>query len=246
LKTLIVTSYTTFLPGNYDDVIIGLAQCPHVHGLVVLDNSSFSHIWTGLALIGLGARRMGLNLVGNNFGASHRRRLHAYLAAGKQVWTMSSVNSPESLGLVVAEGIDLILNARTRCIYKEPILSAPRLGCINIHHGLLPEQRGTMCDLWALAEGEAAGFTLHKMTAKIDAGQILARVPVSRPGDLDYQAYLRRAMGLELAATTSLLAELAASGACATIANHATGARPHRRNPPAAAVRHMIRKGMIL
>lgn len=246
MRTLIVTSYTTFVPGNYDDMIIGLAGCPHVHGLVVLDNSSLDHLWTGLALIGLGAHRMGRSLLRNNFGASYRRRQRAYLAAGKKIWTMSSMNSPEALGLVECEGIDLIVNARTRCIYKDPILNAPRLGCINIHHGLLPEQRGTMCDLWALAEGDAAGFTLHQMTGKIDAGRIFAAVQVSRPRDLDYLAYLRRAMGLELAAVTRLLAELAANGASATVPNHATNARPYRRNPQAAAVRHMLRKGMIL
>jgi len=97
-----------------------------------------------------------------------------------------------------------------------------------------------------LAEGEGAGFSLHQMTAKIDAGQIVKTVQVSQPGDSDYIAYLRRAMALELAATQQLLARLASGGAVAGVDNLPTINRPHRRNPSAAAFRHMLKQGMIL
>ncbi|MCX6110364.1 MAG: formyltransferase family protein [Proteobacteria bacterium] len=246
MRTLIVTSRTTFVPGNYDDMIIGLATCPQVHGLVVLDNRSAALVKNALALLAVGARGLGLSLLRNTFGFSHRRRLEAYRQAGKKVWTMTDFNSQEAVSLVKAQAIDLIVNARTRCIYQEGILGAPRLGCINVHHGLLPDQRGTMCDLWALAEGEGAGFSLHQMTAKIDAGQILKTVQVSHPGDSDYLAYLRRAMALELAATQQLLADLGSGGTVAGFANRPTMRRPHRRNPSAAAFRHMLKQGMIL
>ena len=71
------------------------------------------------------------------------------------------------------ENIDLIINARTRSIYQSAILNAPKLGCLNIHHGLLPEQRGLMCDFWAHLEGTDFGFSIHKMTEKIDDGPLV-------------------------------------------------------------------------
>ncbi|MEW6711615.1 MAG: formyltransferase family protein, partial [Candidatus Riflebacteria bacterium] len=59
----------------------------------------------------------------------------------------SSVNKPEAISYLSTLEPDLIANIRTRNIYKKPVLDLPKIGCINIHHGILPENRGTMCDL---------------------------------------------------------------------------------------------------
>ena len=82
-------------------------------------------------------------------------------------------NSPDFLEFVKNHQTDLLINARTRFIYKSKILKLPRLGAINIHHGLLPEFRGTMCDLWALYNNRPTGFSIHVMEKKIDNGGII-------------------------------------------------------------------------
>src|SRR5690606_523522 len=93
------------------------------------------------------------------------------------------------------------------CIYKRSILQAPRLGCLNVHHGLLPRYRGTMCDLYALSEGREAGFSVHVMTPKLDAGPILRRQIVGG-GTRDYLSYLRHTGPIEARVLTELVDEI--------------------------------------
>lgn len=246
MKTLLVTSQLTFIPLNYDDLIAGLAACPHVGGLLVLRNRDPKLILKAFALIGSGAWRLGMNLLVNRSSASRRRRLAAYAAQGKPVWEQDTINCPESVALVAANRFDLILNARTRFIYKKAILSAPSLGCINIHHGLLPEQRGTMCDLWALSEDRPAGFSMHVMTAAVDAGQILARVTVSDGHDRHFPNYLRRACRMELDESARVLEALEDTGRLEGHPNPRPENLVMRRNPDFRQLRRMIRHGMRL
>ena len=93
--------------------------------------------------------------------------------------------------------IDLIINIRTRCIYKNEILNSPKFGCINVHHGILPKYRGTLCDLYALADSRPAGFTIHTMNEKIDDGDILLTCEVSDGKEKDYMKYLTKASAIE-------------------------------------------------
>ncbi|MBC7658340.1 MAG: hypothetical protein H7249_01380 [Chitinophagaceae bacterium] len=208
VKALLVTSRVTFTPDNYDTLVIGLAQHPDIGGLLILDNSSRDLTLKGLALAGLGASGMGMNLLLNQYGLSHTRRLRAFEDAGKPVWILTTVNSPEALAIIKNHGFELVINARTRCIYKKAILDAPRLGCINIHHGLLPLQRGTSCDMWNLSEGKATGFSIHCMAEKIDDGPILTVVQVDDGSERNYTAYLKRGAGLELQEIKNVLTRL--------------------------------------
>lgn len=55
--------------------------------------------------------------------------------------------------------------------------------CINIHPSLLPKYRGPNPIFWQIRNGETqTGVTLHKVSEKIDAGDILAckKVPYTR------------------------------------------------------------------
>jgi methionyl-tRNA formyltransferase len=65
---------------------------------------------------------------------------------------------------------------------KEPILSAPTFGCINIHPSLLPAYRGAAPIQRALMDGkEETGVTVFRLVDAMDAGPILAqrRYPIS-------------------------------------------------------------------
>lgn len=187
MKILVVTSEVTFVPENYNRFLEGLfAELQgekelHLE-LAILKNNAFSLTLKGLILALMGAPRIGLSLTKNTFKARFKDRKE--LAAQYQVPLsfFDNPNSPDFYQFVKNQGFDLIINARTRYIYKSKILKLPPLGAINIHHGLLPDYRGTMCDLWALFENRPTGFTIHVMEKKIDNGAIIRRIETSSPG----------------------------------------------------------------
>lgn len=54
------------------------------------------------------------------------------------------------------------------------IYSIFKAGMLNIHHEVLPDFAGGQSVVWPLVEGkEWTGFSIHKVTRKIDAGDIL-------------------------------------------------------------------------
>ena len=56
----------------------------------------------------------------------------------------------------------------------EVVWAMPRLGTFNLHASLLPQYRGAAPINWAIINGETeTGVTLHYMTAKPDAGDIV-------------------------------------------------------------------------
>lgn len=182
MRFLIVTSEVTFVRENYNQFLESLfsEEKEHIYALIVLKNNNYQMILKGLGLAAMGAPETGLNLINNSIQAKSKD--HEKIARKYDIPTLyfNSANDPEFINYVKNNQIDLIVNARTRDIYKKKILNAPRLGCINIHHGLLPYYRGTMCDLYALSEGRDAGFSIHKMEKKIDDGDIIEVVPVTK------------------------------------------------------------------
>ena len=61
-------------------------------------------------------------------------------------------------------------------IIKEPFLSAPKYGCINIHPSLLPEYRGAAPVQRALLDGRKyTGVSVFQLVKAMDAGGILAQ-----------------------------------------------------------------------
>ncbi|MDR2180342.1 MAG: methionyl-tRNA formyltransferase [Synergistaceae bacterium] len=67
-------------------------------------------------------------------------------------------------------------------LIKEPFLSAPRYGCLNIHPSLLPRWRGAAPIQRALMNGDTAiGVTVFRLVEELDAGPILARMELPVP-----------------------------------------------------------------
>ena len=92
-------------------------------------------------------------------------------------------NSPEYPGFV--DGVralvpDLILVNSYSMRLGAELLDLPRLGCVNVHGGLLPEYRGSNPIQWALLNDEVeTGVTMHYMTEGFDQGDIIARERVA-------------------------------------------------------------------
>lgn len=231
LRALLVTSRVTFVPENYNQLVCGLANVPHVVGCIVINNRDWRIVLQALALILTGAApRMGFQLLQNFFGDLLHHKRRAYEGSRKMFLMVKDLNSDAALEVLRREKIDIILNARTRTIFKKKLLEAPRLGCINIHHGLLPNQRGLMCDFWAHLENTSSGFSIHQMTTKLDAGSILNVVEV--PTDkTNYLHSIYEGSKLELQAAKEVLAEIARSGQVNGFKNEITPDTVYRKNP---------------
>jgi len=71
--------------------------------------------------------------------------------------------------------LDVAVVAAYGRILPTDVLSAPRLGCVNVHASLLPRWRGAAPIQWAIASGDAeTGGCLMQMEAGLDTGPVLA------------------------------------------------------------------------
>lgn len=81
-------------------------------------------------------------------------------------------NDPHVLEWFKAREIDIIIMSQGH-ILKDALLEVPRLGVINRHAGLLPENKGLMPYLWAVIEDIPHAISYHVATRDIDAGAVL-------------------------------------------------------------------------
>ena len=81
-----------------------------------------------------------------------------------------------------ALGLDAAVVAAYGLILPQPMLDAPRRGCLNIHASLLPRWRGAAPIQAAILAGDAeTGITIMQMDAGLDTGPMLLRqgVPIT-------------------------------------------------------------------
>lgn len=101
---------------------------------------------------------------------------------GIPVHLPEKVNEPPWPAAIRAAAPDFLFSFYYRSMLGKEILAAARLGAMNLHGSLLPKFRGRAPVNWVLVKGEAeTGVTLHMMTEKPDAGDIVAQaaVPIS-------------------------------------------------------------------
>jgi methionyl-tRNA formyltransferase len=121
-------------------------------------------------------------------------------ASKRGIPCLGSAEAPPALGAVRQLAPDLILSVFYGRIFREPMISLPRLGTLNLHFGLLPEYRGNRPMPWAMINDDLPGMTLHHVDAGIDSGDIIARLPVPpRPNETMSDLYHRASgVGLDL------------------------------------------------
>ncbi|MBU8870529.1 MAG: methionyl-tRNA formyltransferase [Gemmatimonadales bacterium] len=77
---------------------------------------------------------------------------------------------------VLAEEPDAVVVVAFGHILREPLLSTPPLGCINVHASLLPRWRGVSPVQYSILHGDSwSGVTIMRMDAGVDTGPILAQ-----------------------------------------------------------------------
>ena len=96
---------------------------------------------------------------------------------GIDVRTPKSLKSPEEQAAFAALEADVAVVAAYGLILPQPILDAPKLGCLNVHASILPCWRGAAPIHRAIMAGDpVTGVTIMQMEAGLDTGPMLATV----------------------------------------------------------------------
>ncbi|MBM3654426.1 MAG: methionyl-tRNA formyltransferase, partial [Alphaproteobacteria bacterium] len=92
---------------------------------------------------------------------------------GLPVRTPKSLKSAEAQGEFAALNADVAVVAAYGLLLPQPILDAPRYGCLNLHGSLLPRWRGAAPIQRAIMAGDAeSGVMVMKMEAGLDTGPV--------------------------------------------------------------------------
>lgn len=98
-------------------------------------------------------------------------------ALGIAVRTPLSLKAAEEQAAFTALEADVAVVAAYGLILPQPILDAPRHGCLNVHGSLLPRWRGAAPVQRAILAGdEMTGVTIMQMERGLDTGPMLATV----------------------------------------------------------------------
>ena len=95
--------------------------------------------------------------------------------AGLKVRTPASLRDPDAQQAFAALGLDAAVVAAYGLILPEPILCAPKHGCLNVQASLLPRWRGAAPIQRAILAGDQrTGITILQMERGLDTGPMLA------------------------------------------------------------------------
>jgi len=92
-----------------------------------------------------------------------------------------TINAPAVLDQLRALQPDFLVVAAFGQFLREPVLTLPKHGCVNIHASLLPRYRGAAPVAWAIIRGEReTGVTTFVLDEGMDTGPLLLQraVPI--------------------------------------------------------------------
>ncbi len=116
---------------------------------------------------------------------SFKQRFRPYFLAKRnsiKTYEASEVNTKWFADTVKNSSIDYLFTFGFR-ILKEPIIAAPKLGCINFHPAYLPFNRGASPSQWVLNSAqEFTGLSFHEITKGIDEGAIVEQHKIPLTG----------------------------------------------------------------
>lgn len=108
------------------------------------------------------------------------------LAQNIPCFDLGSLKSDDFYEAVKALNPDLILCFGFPKLVPQRILDLARISAVNIHPGFLPARGGGTPVRWAIVKGDKqVGLTAHVMTAKFDAGKIVAERSIPLLNDDD-------------------------------------------------------------
>jgi folate-dependent phosphoribosylglycinamide formyltransferase PurN len=155
---------------------------------------------------------------------------------GLKTETVTDVNAPAFHDRLRSLGVEAIVTFHFDQILSAATIAVAPCGGINVHAGLLPEQRGPTPTLHALLTPTPSfGVTLHRLAPRIDAGAILAREEIALPAGTSGLAAAER---LHLAALPLLDAVLE-DFLAGTARSRPMGPGPYRSFPTASELRRI-------
>lgn len=106
---------------------------------------------------------------------------------------VSDVNAPGYVERLRESKPDLLVSVAASQIFKRDLLAVPRLACVNVHTGPLPEYRGMMPVFWQMYDRrQSITVTLHTMTPDIDVGSVLLQREVPLEGERNLDLVIRK------------------------------------------------------
>lgn len=132
------------------------------------------------------------------------------LAHETPVLQPEKINAPESLAALREWNADLFVVAAYGQILSADVISAPRLGSINLHASLLPKYRGAAPIQYAMWKGETeTGVTIFQIEPKLDAGPIHGVVSTEIDSHETYGELQDRLAELSVPLTLKVVEQLA-------------------------------------
>ncbi|MGH7143712.1 MAG: formyltransferase [Planctomycetota bacterium] len=112
-------------------------------------------------------------------------------ALGVPVLLPDDPNSEEMAQALAALNPEVVFSFYYRTVLKKRILNLFKRGAFNLHGSLLPAYRGCAPINWQILHGETrTGVTLHRMTPRIDGGDIIDQLPLDiGPDDTALMAF---------------------------------------------------------
>lgn len=247
MRIALVTSEVNYVRDNYHYLIREVIRHhgSSVKAIVVIRTLDWKLVLKMLALPFMGCPGLAWNLFRNAVRVKVGGFFNQFITQERKIFYTHNINSVESQRFLRSLDLDLILNARTRNIYKKDVLEIPRWGCMNIHHGMLPQYRGTMCDLWALAQGRPVGFSIHWMNQKIDDGKLIRVEEVGHLPTKNYAHVPYISSQQEARALIEVLSTFEKQGPIEGVENPKT-ALPHTKNPNLKQIRWIRSQGVDL
>src|SRR5215469_7451669 len=147
---------------------------------------------------------------------------------GLQLIRAGNLNQPSAVESLRSLNPDLGIVIGTR-ILKPAIFSVPRLGCINLHKGAVPDYRGMPPGFWEIYDGaETAGVTVRFVDAGLDTGDIVGTSEITiHP--LETPDTLRTKLDLEGARLLAETVAALAAGTCKRRLQPPSFTRPRRK-----------------
>jgi len=106
----------------------------------------------------------------------YKRLERTCLANAIPFYRVPKVNDEETCRLVAEAKPDLCAIAHFERLIKQPLLSIPPMGFINLHPSLLPDYRGMAPQHWPIINREhEAGITVHYVDETADTGNIIVQ-----------------------------------------------------------------------
>ncbi len=97
-------------------------------------------------------------------------KVWSYARSGKLIILRRPLNDSASTERLRSLRCDVGLHA-ANVIYREPTISAFKLGILNAHIGILPKYRGRSVVEWSVLQGDPIGVTVFFIDSGIDTGR---------------------------------------------------------------------------